>query len=89
MNKHPTSLLLKYYAPVTRMLLCINFHAAPLLFKDVFDDRVRKAVTETNITLTAELQPMHSDASQEKPAHLQSGSPCVPLLRAAGVHWRQ
>lgn len=35
-NKHPTSLLLKYYAPVKRMLPCIRFHTVPLLFKNVF-----------------------------------------------------
>jgi len=33
-----------------------------------FDDGVRKAVSETNVTLSAELQTMCSDASQEKPA---------------------
>lgn len=35
-NKHPTSPLLKYYAPVTGMLPCIHFHTTPLLFKNVF-----------------------------------------------------
>lgn len=89
-NKHPTSLLLKYEAPVTRMLPCIHFHAVPLLFKKMlFDDGVRKAVTETNVTLSAELQPTCSDASQEQPARHGSCSLRVPLLWGAEVHCRQ
>ena len=57
--------------------------------KMFFDDGVRKAVTKTNVTLSAELQLTRSDASQEKPARHGSGLPRIPLLRAAEVHWKQ
>ena len=48
-----------------------------------FDDGVRKAVSETNVTLSAELQTMCSDASQEKPAAM--GWAChVPSFQGSG-----
>lgn len=85
-NKHPTSLLLKYYAPVTRMLPCIHFHAVPLLFKNAFlTMECKKLLPKLALPWAQSLQPPCSDAPQEKPACHGSGSPCVPLLWAAEV----
>lgn len=87
-NKHPTSLLLKYYAPVTRMLLCINFHAEPSFFQNAFWWSVKSCYWNwcyLEVRVTAPCL----DASREKPACHGWGSLHVPLPRAAEVCWRQ
>lgn len=68
-NKRPTSLLLKYYAPVTRTLPCIHFHAVPLLFKNVFlMTECKKLLPKLTLPWAQSLQPTCWDASQAKPA---------------------
>lgn len=87
-NKHSTSLLLKYYAPVTGMLPCINFHAELSLFKNAFWWGV-KSCYWNSCYLELRVTTRCLDASQEKPACRGSGFLHIPVPRAAGVCWTQ
>lgn len=85
-NKHPASLLLKYYAPVRRVLPCIHFHALLLLFKRwVLMMEGEKLWLKRSLPGEQSYNPRAR--MRIKKSH-GSGSPCIPLLKAAEVHRR-